>query len=78
VWPDLVSFQFVQIDDATIQVRGVCKSEPDKVLSPLCVCLKEFMEEMGCPDAHFTWSTDPLIPNKRGGKIPLYVNNIQN
>ena len=75
VWPDLVNFQFVQIDDSTIQVRGVCKSDPAQVLPSLCVRLKEFMESMGCPDARFTWSTDPLIPNKRGGKIPLYVNN---
>jgi phenylacetate-coenzyme A ligase PaaK-like adenylate-forming protein len=75
VWPDLVNFQFVQINDDTIQVRGVCKSDPAQVLPPLCDFLKEFMASMGCPDARFTWSTDPLIPNKRGGKIPLYYNN---
>ena len=73
LWPDLVTFQFVQIDNTTLQVRGVCKSDPEQVLSSLCVSLKEFMTGMGCPDARFTWSTDPLIPNKRGGKIPLYV-----
>ncbi len=75
VWPDLVNYQFVQADDNTIEVRGVCKSDPAQVLSSLCVRLKEFMAEMGCPDARFTWSTEPLIPNKRGGKISLYVNN---
>ena len=74
VWPDVVSFQFVQIDDTTIQVRGVCKSDPTQVLPSLCDGLKEFMTEKGCPEARFTWSTEPLIPNKRGGKIPLYVN----
>ena len=74
VWPDLVNFQFVQIDDETLQVRGVCKSDPAQVLSSLCVRLQDFMAEMGCTEAHFTWSTDPLIPNKRGGKIPLYMN----
>ena len=75
VWPDLVNFQFVQKDDTTLEVRGVCKSDPAQVLPSLCVRLKEFMEEMGCPEARFTWSTEPLIPNKRGGKIPLYYNN---
>ena len=74
VWPDLVNFQFVQVDDDTLQVRGVCKSDSAKVLSSLCVCLKEFMTGMGCPEARFTWSDEPLIPNKRGGKISLYVN----
>ena len=77
VWPDLVNFQFVQIDDETIQVRGVCKSDATQVLSSLCVRLQDFMAEMGCTEVRFTWSTDPLIPNKRGGKIPLYI-NIQN
>ena len=74
VWPDLVNFQFVQVDDTTLEVRGVCKSEPSHVLSSLCVRLHEFMTEMGCPEARFTWSEEPLIPNERGGKIPLYVN----
>lgn len=75
VWPDLVRFQFVQTDDQTIEVRGVCKAAPEQVLPPLCDRLKAFLAEQGCPDARFTWSAEPLIPNKRGGKIPLYVKN---
>ena len=73
VWPDLQRFQFVQTDDSTIQVRGVCKTSPAEVLPLLCDRLKAFLAEEGCPDARFTWSAEPLIHNERGGKIPLYV-----
>ena len=73
VWPDLVRFQFVQTDEGTIEVRGVCKTDPEKVLPPLCERLKAFLAEQGCPDARFTWSTEPAIPNRNGGKIPLFV-----
>lgn len=73
VWPDLQRFQFVQTDDSTIQVRGVCKKSPAEVLPSLCERLKAFLAEEGCPDARFTWSAEPLIHNERGGKIPLYV-----
>ena len=73
VWPDLQRFQFVQTDDSTIQVRGVCKTSPAEVLPSLCERLKAFLAEEGCPDARFTWSAEPLIHNERGGKIPLYV-----
>ena len=73
VWPDLQRFQFVQTDDSTIQVRGVCKTSPAEVLPSLCDRLKAFLTEEGCPDARFTWSAEPLIHNERGGKIPLYV-----
>lgn len=73
VWPDLQRFQFVQTDDSTIQVRGVCKTSPAEVLPSLCDRLKAFLAEEGCPDARFTWSAEPLIHNERGGKIPLYV-----
>ena len=75
VWPDLVRFQFVQRDAATIEVRGVCKRDAAEVLSPLCDYLKAFLAEQGCPGAHFTWSTEPFIPNKRGGKIPIFIKN---
>lgn len=73
VWPDLQRFQFVQTDDSTIQVRGICKTSPAEVLPSLCERLKAFLAEEGCPDARFTWSAEPLIHNERGGKIPLYV-----
>lgn len=73
VWPDLQRFQFVQTDNSTIQVRGVCKTSPAEVLPSLCDRLKAFLAEEGCPDARFTWSAEPLIHNERGGKIPLYV-----
>lgn len=73
VWPGLQRVQFVQTDDSTIQVRGICKTSPAEVLPSLCDRLKAFLAEEGCPDARFTWSSEPLIHNERGGKIPLYV-----
>ena len=73
VWPGLQRVQFVQTDDSTIQVRGICKTSPAEVLPSLCERLKAFLAEEGCPDARFTWSAEPLIHNGRGGKIPLYV-----
>lgn len=73
VWPNLLRFQFVQTDGSTIQLRGVCKTSPAEVLAPLCDHLKAFLTQQGCPDARFTWSAEPLIPNPRGGKIPLFV-----
>lgn len=73
VWPGLQRVQFVQTDDSTIQVRGICKTSPAEVLPSLCERLKAFLAEEGCPDARFTWSSEPLIHNERGGKIPLYV-----
>ena len=73
VWPDLVRYQFVQTDGNTIEVRGVCKSDARTVLQGLCDHLTQFLVKQGCANARFTWSLEPLIPNKRGGKIPMYV-----
>jgi hypothetical protein len=73
VWPDVVRFQFVQTADDTIEVRVVCKSDPELTMPGLCKQLQTFLTDLGCPDAKFTWSTEPLIPNKRGGKIPIYI-----
>lgn len=76
VWPDLVSYQFVQIADDTIQVRGKCATGADlkEVLGGLCAHLKSFLASQGCADAKVVWSAEPFIHNKRGGKVPMYVN----
>ena len=75
VWPHLIKYQFVQTADDTIQVRGLCStdSNPEEVLDGLSKHLKQFLLQHGCPDAKVEWSLEPFIPNKRGGKIPLYV-----
>jgi phenylacetate-coenzyme A ligase PaaK-like adenylate-forming protein len=76
LWKGLIKYQFVQIDDKTLEVRGVCsaQSDPAQVLDGFCKLMKDYFIELGCPDAHFIWSVEPFIPNKRGGKIPVYVN----
>jgi len=75
VWPHLIKYQFVQIADDTIQLRGLCSadSDPTEVLDGLSEHLKLFLAQHGCPEAKVEWSLEPFIPNKRGGKIPIYV-----
>ena len=75
VWPHLIKYQFVQTDDETIQLRGLCSanSNPEEVLGGLSKHIKQFLAQHGCPDAKVEWSPEPFIPNKRGGKIPMYV-----
>ena len=75
VWPHLIKYQFVQTADDTMQLRGLCSadSNPEEVLSGLSKHLKEFLAKHGCPEAKVEWSLEPFIPNKRGGKIPMYV-----
>lgn len=75
VWPHLIKYQFVQTAHDTIQLRGLCSahSNPEQVLGSLSKHLKQFLAQHGCPDAKVEWSLEPFIPNKRGGKIPLYV-----
>ena len=73
VWPNLVRYQFVQTTPDTIEVRGVCQAKPETVLQPLCDHLTQFLTRQGCPAARFTWSSEPLLHNKRGGKIPTYI-----
>ena len=73
VWPKLVRYQFVQTDANTIEVRGVCDGDPAEVLGGLCKHLTAFIASQGCHEGRFIWSAEPLIPNKRGGKTPIYV-----
>jgi phenylacetate-coenzyme A ligase PaaK-like adenylate-forming protein len=76
LWPGLIKCQFVQIDDKTLEVRGVCSAQydPVQVLEGFCKLIRSYFVEQGCPDVQILWSTESFIPNKRGGKIPLYVN----
>lgn len=73
VWPDVVQFQFVQTAPDTLQVRALCKDRHENVLPGLCEQLHNHLAELGCTQAKFTWSDQPFIPNKRGGKIPVFV-----
>lgn len=76
LWPGLVKYQFIQKDDKTMEVRGLCSADADaaEVMTGISDTIKSFLVEQGCDDVQITWSTEPFIPNKRGGKIPLYVN----
>lgn len=75
VWPHLLKYQYVQTADDTIQLRGLCSadSNPEEVLGGLSEHLKQFLAQHGCPNAKVEWSLEPFIPNKRGGKIPIYI-----
>lgn len=75
VWPDVIRYQFVQTSDDTLEVRALCNTSADKakVMDSLCAHLKAFLSSQGCPDANLVWSDKPFIPNRRGGKIPIYI-----
>ena len=76
VWPGLMKYQVVQTSPDTLEIRGLCYpgENPDKVLSGLSRQLEDYFHENGCPRAHVTYSLEPLIHNKKGGKIPEYIN----
>lgn len=76
VWPGLVKFQALQIDPDTMQLRGVCAPgfNPDEVLGGLAKKLEQLFHENGTPAAKVTYSLEPLLHNKNGGKIPRYIN----
>ena len=76
VWPGLITYQVVQTSDDTIQLRGICApdSKPEEVLGSLAAKMQEYFHENGAPGAKITWSAEPLIHNKRGGKTPQYIN----
>lgn len=76
LWKGLIKYQFVQHDDKTLEVRGICsaQSDPAQVMEGLCQLMRTYFVEQDCPDIKIIWSTETFIPNKRGGKVPLYVN----
>lgn len=59
-----------------MEVRGVCAADadPHAVLESLAQRLQEYFRQNGCTDATFTHSTEPLLFNPQGGKIPRYIN----
>lgn len=75
VWANLLKYQIVQTGPDTMQVRGVCAAEanPDSVLGSLAAQLQTYFRENGCEGAVFTYSTEPLLYNAQGGKIPRYI-----
>lgn len=75
VWQGLLKWQALQKDPNTIEMRGVCAPgyDPNEVLSGLALKLEEYFHENGCEKARFTYSDEPLLHNKNGGKIPRYI-----
>jgi phenylacetate-coenzyme A ligase PaaK-like adenylate-forming protein len=75
LWPGLIKYQFIQTSPTSLEVRGICAADTDakKVMSGLAETLQHYHDEQGCDGVKITWSTEPFIPNKQGGKIPLYV-----
>ena len=75
VWPGLMKYQVVQTDPDTLEIRGVSFPgyEQEKVLKGLSEKLEEYFHENGCEKAKITYSLLPLLHNKNGGKIPIYM-----
>ena len=76
VWQGLMKIQVVQLSPDTLEIRGICYpgEDPDKVLDGLSHKLEEYFHENGCKGAKVIYSLAPLIHNKKGGKIPDYIN----
>ena len=76
IWPGLLKFQTVQTGPDSIQVRGVCANGFDskEVLDGLGKQLEAYFHSAGCNNATVTYSLEPLLHNKMGGKIPPYIN----
>ena len=70
----LCSYQFLQRDGSTLELRGVCAADavPEQVLGELAGKLLAYFREAGAADARVTCSTEPPISNTVGGKTPLY------
>ena len=75
VWPGLMKFQVVQTAPDTLEIRGITYpgEEPAKVLSGLSKKLEDYFHDSGCEGAKVTYSLESLIHNKKGGKIPEYI-----
>ena len=70
----LCSYQFLQTDGNTLELRGVCAADavPAQVLEELAGKLLAYFREAGAADARVVYSTEPPVSNTAGGKTPLY------
>ena len=75
LYPGVLDFQFVQVADNELQVRAVLLKDMDEtnVFEGLCRTLEEYFHTHGCPDAVISYSFDPIIKKKRGGKASRYA-----
>ncbi len=70
----LCSYQFIKTGEDTMEVRGVCAAEADpaEVLGGLAEKITGYFEESGAEGAKVSFSTEPMLSNKAGGKTPMY------
>lgn len=75
VWPGLLKYQVVQTAPDTLEIRGICfpGENPEEVLDGLSKKLEKYFHEMGCNGANVTYSLKPLLHNRKGGKIPDFI-----
>ena len=71
----LLDFQFTQIADNEIRVRGVTSKtfDHEKTMEHLAEELKKTLYKSGLPEAKVSYSLEPLIKKERGGKTPRYI-----
>lgn len=72
----LCCYQFVQLDENTMELRGVIAAgyNNDEVLSGLAEKIAAYFKDAGCEDVTVTYSARPPLHNKNGGKTPMYLN----
>ena len=71
----LCSYQFVQLDGDSMELRGVVAAgfDKDEVLSGLAEKIAAYFIDAGCEDIAVTYSSEPPLHNKSGGKTPMYI-----
>ncbi len=71
----LCQYQFIQTGENSMEVRGVTAAglDPEGILRSFAEREKTYFEGAGCPDVTVTWSSKPLIHNKNGGKVPMFI-----
>lgn len=72
----LCGYQFVQLDEYSMELRGVIAAgfKTDEVLGGLADTIASYFTESGCENVTVSYSAEPPIHNKNGGKTPMYIN----
>ena len=71
----VLDFQFTQVADDEICVRGVAAQgfDHEQTMTNLAKELKQYFDDNGLPEAKVSYSLEPLIKKERGGKTPRYI-----
>lgn len=72
-WKGVADFQFAQAADDELQLRIVWHSDAVKDYTPFVNEVKTYFDTHGCPAARVSWTDEPPVKNRTGGKTPRYI-----